>query len=108
MEEFWAPIAGVLGAYILIDNVYTKLKARLHPATSLPSKVALLEKGYANYLTEHENTMAQYNKQFEEFEKINKLQCKAMLDIMRHMRDGNHVENMNKTIREIEDILIDI
>lgn len=108
MEAFWAPIAGILGAYILIDNVYSRLKERLHPATSLPSKVAFLEKGYEDYLTERENTINRYNKQFEEFEKINKLQCKAMLDIMRHMRDGNHVENMNRTIREIEDILIDI
>lgn len=115
MEQYWAPIAYVLSAYILLDKAVCLIKSRLHPATSLPAKIRTLEKGYADYLVEHARTLdlceeikKANNEQFEEFEKINKLQCKAMLDIMRHMRDGNHVDNMNKTIREIEDILIDI
>lgn len=97
LSNFWAPIATVLAAYILIDQAYTRLKDRLHPATSLPERVKKLEEGFEKY----EQDQA-------DIEHINKLECKAMLDIMMHMRDGNHVENMNKTIREIEDILVEI
>lgn len=107
MEFFdiaWPPIATILGAYILIDQAYTKIKARIHPATSIPAKVRKLDERYHDYLEEHQKVVDSLS----ECERINKLQCKAMLDIMRHIRDGNHVENMNRTIREIEDIIVDI
>ncbi len=97
LGNIWAPIATVLAAYILIDQAYIRIKERLHPATSLPERVKRLEEG-----------LDKYEKEQEDIEHINKLQCKAMLDIMMHMRDGNHVANMNNTIHEIEDILVEI
>lgn len=104
MEQFWAPIAYVLSAYILLDKTYTIIKARLHPATSLPKRIKTLE----DQLKVCSEEKIDIVESLGEFERINKLQCKAMLDIMRHMKDGNHVDNMNKTIREIEDILVEI
>lgn len=97
MTISWASISAILAAYILIDTAYSRFKERINPAAGLPARVKALE-------TNHKETVEQFTK----IEETNKLQCKAMLDIMLHMRDGNHVENMNKTIREIEDILVDI
>lgn len=104
MELSWATISAILAGYILIDTAYSKLKERINPAANIPTRIKTLEYTSQKYLKERQEVAEQFTK----IEETNKLQCKAMLDIMLHMRDGNHVENMNKTIKEIEDILIDI
>ena len=100
----WAPLATLLAAFILIDQAYIRIRDKIRPATSLPARIKKVEEKLAASEQEREKIA----KVLEDYEHINKLQCQAMLDIMRHMRDGNHVENMNKTIKEIEHILVEI
>lgn len=104
LGTLWAPIATLLAAIILIDQAYTRIMARLRPATSIPARLKKVEEE----INAAKEAKEKFSTVMDEYEKINKLQCKAMLDIMLHMKDGNHVENMNKTIKEIESILVDI
>lgn len=100
----WQLLAGILGGIVLIGNAGAVIFKWLKPAFELTKDVSAAKKDI-ELLKQHEKNDFQ---KLNEIEKMNKAQCSAMLSMMNHMIDGNHVDKMRETRDEIQDMLINM
>lgn len=101
MGAGWAEVAAILGGIVLIGNAGAVVFKWLRPAMNVKRDVEQLQRDVA-HMREHEKKDLETLKTIKD---MNKMQSRAMLDIVNHMIDGNHVEQMKKTRDDITEML---
>jgi len=102
----WAVIAAVLAAIVLIDNCAKSIerwKGKADaPTNDLADRMEHVEECLSNdnkRLTELEKAIGLQDKQ-------NKLLMRGVMQMMTHMVDGNHVDQLRECRDEFQDFLI--
>lgn len=100
--ETWGTIAAVLGAIVLIGNAVAVFKGWLKPAKDFKIEVE-----------EHAARIASLEKHADDdlhalqhLQEMNRLQMRAMLNLINHQIDGNGIESMKETRDDIQELLI--
>lgn len=99
LSTAWVVFAGILGAVFLIDKTLDLIKKYKAPADDLKTIVArhteLLSKDNER-IHNLENTM----------QETTRVQNKALLQLMNHSLDGNHIDKLKEARDQMEDFLI--
>lgn len=102
MEELstaWVVVAALISAVILIDNGLDRVKKWRKPADDLRDIVA-----------RHTELLAKDNERIKGLEdqvkETTRIQNRALLQLMNHSLDGNHVDKLKQARDEMEDYLI--
>lgn len=97
----WSLIAGVCGGLIVLWQTVKMVLEMISPAINLKDTVD-------KHNTEIEylkKSIQQIDKRMEHSNHMNTMQLRSMIDIMNHMIDGNHVDNMKSTRDDILNLI---
>lgn len=107
-------ILAICGGFLTIANVVDKLIAWVRdlkkPQNALEDRVEKLERQiegeYRAIFADYEARFKRDLQRIEEIEKSNKLTQKALLALMRHAIDGNHVDKLKQVADELNDYIL--
>ena len=112
--EWWQTtvviVAGVLTLFNLADKLVSYMKDIRKPTTDLETRVAKLEKemefGIKVTFEKYEERFSRDLARINGIEETNRLMLKALLAIMDHEIDGNHVEQLKNARDELKDYML--
>ena len=97
----WSIIAGIAGGIVLLGNAGAVIYKWINPALKMKDDVKELDRRSKN---DYE-AIQKLEKAIERNEVVNKLQLEVMLNMLNHMIDGNGVEEMKETRKQVQSLL---
>lgn len=97
----WQQLQPLLAAIVLIGGALAVILKIVHPIVSLKDTV----EGNTEEIRKLKKHETKDLETLESIQEMNKAQCNAMLCIINHMIDGNHVDRMQETRDSIQDLL---
>jgi len=99
LSNAWIVFAGLLGAVFLLDKALDLIKKYKAPANDLRDIVA-----------RHTELLAKDNERIkgleDQMKETTRIQNRALLQLMNHSLDGNHIDKLKQARDEMEDYLI--
>lgn len=97
----WELLAGIAGGIVLLGNAGAMIYKWIRPALQVKETVEELDKRSKR----DAEAIQKLEAVIDQNERVNRLYLKAMLNIINHMIDGNNVNAMKETRKDIEDLL---
>ncbi len=97
----WELIAAIAGGIVLLGNAGAMIYKWIRPALKVKETVEELDRRSKNDF----EAIQRLEKAIEQNEQVNRLHLVVMLNMLNHMIDGNGVDDMKETRKDIENLL---
>ena len=97
----WELIAAIAGGIVLLGNAGAVIYKWIRPALQVKEDVEELNRRSKNDF----EAIQKLETTIENVEQVNRMHLRVMLNIINHMIEGNNIDSMKETRKDIENLL---
>lgn len=106
IENIWAVVAAILGAFILVSNAAEKVGKAVQAARAPNELQDNRIKALEDWKEKVDEKLLNDKQRFEDMDKSNRITQRAILALLDHGIDGNNTEQMKSAKEELQTHLI--